>query len=100
MKPKCNEPAPLTEGRGTRAECIENAFRLADEHAIESFSTLENEADEARALNGTWRLVLWPPGSTQIHAFGRHRQVSSSRFPTKKIGVTKTKRPQGGWLPF
>jgi hypothetical protein len=48
-------------GKGTRAECIENAFRIADEHAIDDFSTLENPADEARALNGAWRLVLWPP---------------------------------------
>ena len=48
-------------GRGTRAECIENAFRLADEHAVEHFSLLEDQADETRALNGPWRLVLWPP---------------------------------------
>jgi hypothetical protein len=48
-------------GKGTRAECIEDAFRLADEHAIDEFSTLEDPADEARALNGAWRLVLWPP---------------------------------------
>jgi hypothetical protein len=48
-------------GRGTRAECIENAFRLADDHAIDHFSLLEDPVDEARALNGTWRLVLWPP---------------------------------------
>jgi hypothetical protein len=48
-------------GRGTRAECIENASRLADEHAIDHFSLLEDPVDEARALNGPWRLVLWPP---------------------------------------
>ena len=48
-------------GRGTRAGCIENASRLADEHAIDHFSLLENPVDEARALNGPWRLVLWPP---------------------------------------
>ena len=48
-------------GRGTRAECIEIAFRLADEHAIERFSLLEDPADETRALSGPWRLVLWPP---------------------------------------
>ena len=48
-------------GKGTRAECIENAFRIADEHAIDHFSTLEDQADEARVLNGAWRLVLWSP---------------------------------------
>ena len=48
-------------GRGTRADCIRNAFRLGDEHAIDSFSTLEDEQDETRALNGAWSLVLWPP---------------------------------------
>ena len=48
-------------GRGTRAECTENAFRLADEHAAEHFSLLDDQADETRALNGPWRLVLWPP---------------------------------------
>jgi hypothetical protein len=48
-------------GRGTRAECIQNAFRLADDHAIDCFSILEDQADEASALNGAWRLVLWPP---------------------------------------
>ena len=48
-------------GRGTRAECIESAFSLADEHAIDHFSLLEDPAEEARALNGPWRLVLWPP---------------------------------------
>ena len=48
-------------GRGTRAECIENAFRIADEHAIDHFSTLEDQADEAHPPNGAWRLVLWPP---------------------------------------
>jgi hypothetical protein len=48
-------------GRGTRAECIENAFRLADGHAIDHFSMLEDQAEEAGALNGAWRLVLWPP---------------------------------------
>jgi hypothetical protein len=48
-------------GRGTRAECIENAFQLADHHAIENFSVIEDSHDEAQALNGPWRLVLWPP---------------------------------------
>jgi len=48
-------------GRGTRAECIKNAFKLADDHAIEFFSLIENLEDENRALNGPWRLVLWPP---------------------------------------
>ena len=48
-------------GRGTREECIKNAFRLADEHAGEHFSLLEDPADEARALNGPWHFVLWPP---------------------------------------
>ena len=36
---------------------------------------LEDPAEEARALNGPWRLVLWPPGLTQILAFGQHRQA-------------------------
>jgi hypothetical protein len=48
-------------GRGTRAECIENAFLLADEHAVDCFSILEDQEEETRALNGAWRLVLWPP---------------------------------------
>ena len=48
-------------GKGTRADCILNAFRLADDHAIDCFSVLEDPQDEARALNGAWRLVLWPP---------------------------------------
>ena len=48
-------------GRGTRADCIHHAFQLGDEHAIDCFSILEDEADETRALNGPWRLVLWPP---------------------------------------
>jgi hypothetical protein len=48
-------------GRGTRADCIRYAFQLGDEHAIDRFSTLEDEQDETRALNGAWRLVLWPP---------------------------------------
>jgi hypothetical protein len=48
-------------GKGTRADCIENAFKLADWHAIDSFSLLENPQEETRALNGAWRLVLWPP---------------------------------------
>jgi hypothetical protein len=48
-------------GRGTRAECIENAFKLSDRYAIDWFSVLEDPADEFRALNGAWRLVLWPP---------------------------------------
>jgi hypothetical protein len=48
-------------GRGTRADCIENAFKLADEHAIDCLSTIESSVDEIRALNGAWRLVLWTP---------------------------------------
>jgi hypothetical protein len=48
-------------GRGTRADCLRHAFRLGDDHAIDCFSVLEDEADEMRALNGSWRLVLWPP---------------------------------------
>jgi hypothetical protein len=48
-------------GRGTRAECIENAFNLADKHAIEFLSMIENGADEICALNGAWRLMLSPP---------------------------------------
>jgi hypothetical protein len=47
-------------GRGTRADCILNAFN-ADDHAIDRFSVLEDPQDEALALNGAWRLVLWPP---------------------------------------
>jgi hypothetical protein len=48
-------------GKGTRADCIKHAFELADDHAIEHFSFFENPQDETRALNGAWRLVLWPP---------------------------------------
>ena len=48
-------------GRGTRADCIRYAFQLGDEHAIDCFSTIEDEQDELRAINGAWRLVLWPP---------------------------------------
>jgi hypothetical protein len=48
-------------GRGTRADCIRYAFQLGDEHAIDCFSTIEDEQDETRALNGAWRLILWPP---------------------------------------
>jgi hypothetical protein len=48
-------------GRGTRADCIENAFKLADEHAIDCLSTIESPVDEIRALNGAWHLVLWSP---------------------------------------
>jgi hypothetical protein len=48
-------------GRGTRADCIKNAFELADEHAIENFSCLDDPADEVRAVNGSWSLTLWPP---------------------------------------
>ena len=48
-------------GKGTRAERIEIAFRNADEHAIWNLSTVETQAEETRALNGAWRLVLWPP---------------------------------------
>jgi hypothetical protein len=32
-------------GRGTRADCIRTAFELADEHALECFSLLEDEHD-------------------------------------------------------
>src|SRR5262245_39880727 len=48
-------------GRGTRAECVEHAFKLADAHAIEHFSLIEDSIDETRALNCPWRLLLWPP---------------------------------------
>jgi hypothetical protein len=48
-------------GRGTRADCIRDAFQLGDEHAIDCFSTMEDKQDEILALNGAWRLVLWPP---------------------------------------
>ena len=64
-------------GRGTRAECIENAFRLADEHAIDRFSLLEDQADEIQALNGAWRLVLWPP---RLDADPRFWAASSDVF--------------------
>ena len=57
-------------GRGTRADCIENAFNLADMHAIEFLSVIENPIDESRALNGPWRLALSPPQLDQILAFG------------------------------
>jgi hypothetical protein len=33
-------------GRGTRAECIKNAFDLSDWHAIENFSLIENSQEE------------------------------------------------------
>jgi hypothetical protein len=48
-------------GRGTRAECIKSAFDLSDWHAIDNFSVIENLQDEIQALNGSWRLGLWPP---------------------------------------
>ena len=48
-------------GRGSRADCIENAFNLADKHAIDAFSTIEDPVNEICALNGAWRLMLWPP---------------------------------------
>jgi len=48
-------------GRGTRADCMQNALVDADEYATESLSQLEEEADEIRAFNGPWRIALWPP---------------------------------------
>ena len=48
-------------GRGTLADCIEEAFCVADLHAIDRFSKLENETDQIHARNGAWRLILWPP---------------------------------------
>jgi hypothetical protein len=50
-----------TVGRGSRWDCIRSAFKFADEYATEEFAQLEDEHDENRALNGAWRLVLWPP---------------------------------------
>ena len=47
-------------GKGTRADCIKNAFSHADACAIDVLSSLEGQ-DEIRALNGPWRFVLWPP---------------------------------------
>jgi len=64
-------------GRGTRKDCIENAFNFADWHAIDSFSTLENQGDEICALNGAWRLVLWPP---KLDADPRFWAASSGVF--------------------
>src|SRR5262249_23197918 len=64
-------------GKGTRADCIENAFKIADWHAIDQFSMLENEQDEIRALNGSWRLVLWPP---KLDADPRFWAASSGVF--------------------
>jgi hypothetical protein len=48
-------------GRGTRAECVEKAFELSDEDAIENYTSLEDEQDKARAVYGAWGLTLWPP---------------------------------------
>jgi hypothetical protein len=48
-------------GKGTREDCIREAFDLADWHAIDWFSVINNDVDENRAINGPWRLVLWPP---------------------------------------
>jgi hypothetical protein len=48
-------------GRGTRADCVRNAFVLADTFAADELATVEDVQDEIRALNGPWRLVLWPP---------------------------------------
>ena len=67
-------------GRGARADCIENAFKIADEHAIDHFSILENEQDEIRALNDAWRLVLWPP---KLDADPRFWGASSGVFEEK-----------------
>ena len=64
-------------GKGSRAECIEYAFRLADQHAIDFFSILEDEAEEVQALNGAWRLVLWPP---RLDADPRFWAASSDVF--------------------
>jgi hypothetical protein len=50
-----------TVGRGTRADCIEGGFKLAGQYAIDAFSMIDNPQDEIHALNGPWRLVLWPP---------------------------------------
>ena len=30
-------------------------------HAIDNFALIENSQEETQALNGQWRLVLWPP---------------------------------------
>ena len=35
-------------------------FSLADEHAIEFTATLEGEEQEQHAMNGAWRLIMWP----------------------------------------
>jgi len=40
---------------------MQNALVDADQYATESLSQLEEEAHEIRALNGPWRIVLWPP---------------------------------------
>ena len=54
-------------GRGSRAECIEIAFTLADDHASDVLPALcvtpkgNDPEHEQRALNEPWRLVLWPP---------------------------------------
>ena len=49
-----------TVGKGTRADCIKNAFSHADAYAIDALSLLEGQ-DEIRAFNDPWRFVLWPP---------------------------------------
>jgi hypothetical protein len=48
-------------GKGTRADCVREALRHADEYASESFPLVEKPEDQYRCLNGAWRLVLWPP---------------------------------------
>jgi len=45
---------------GTRADCILNAFKLADDHAIDCFSVLEDPQDEVLALNGAWVALVSP----------------------------------------
>ena len=49
-------------GRGSRGECVREGFQSADDHGAEELPALcETPEDEARALNGAWHLVLWPP---------------------------------------
>jgi hypothetical protein len=51
-----------TVGRGARDDCIREGFALADKHAAEELpSHAMTPENEIRALNGPWRLVLWPP---------------------------------------
>ena len=65
-------------GRGTRAECIENAFRDADEHAIDHFSILEDRRKKPAPLTALGALCCGRHGLTQTLAFGQRRLMCSN----------------------